>query len=95
MDAVQNVHARNFDVYAEQFLNRARFPDNFGEYCRGWEPSQLYAEQFPKMEEEISDWIRSGKLSLPEQIEKGIESFPAALVKLMDGGHKGKLLVEP
>ena len=54
-----------------------------------------YAEQFPKMEEEISGWIRSGKLSLPEQIEKGIESFPAALVKLMNGGHKGKLLVEP
>ena len=54
-----------------------------------------YAEQFPKMEEDISGWIQSGELSLPEQIEKGIESFPAALVKLMTGGHKGKLLVEP
>ena len=54
-----------------------------------------YAEQFPKMEEDISGWIQSGELSLPEQIEKGIESFPAALVKLMSGGHKGKLLVEP
>ena len=47
------------------------------------------------MEEEISGWIQSGELSLPEQVEKGIESFPVALVKLMTGGHKGKLLVEP
>ena len=54
-----------------------------------------YADQFPRMEEEISGWIQSGELSLPEQVEKGIESFPVALVKLMTGGHKGKLLVEP
>ena len=54
-----------------------------------------YADQFPRMEEEISGWIQSGELSLPEQVEKGIESFPHALVKLMTGGHKGKLLVEP
>ena len=54
-----------------------------------------YADQFPRMEEEISSWIQSGELSLPEQVEKGIESFPLALVKLMTGGHKGKLLVEP
>jgi len=54
-----------------------------------------YADQFPRMEEEISGWIQSGELSLPEQVEKGIESFPLALVKLMTGGHKGKLLVEP
>ena len=54
-----------------------------------------YADQFPSMEEEISGWIQSGELSLPEQVEKGIEAFPVALVKLMTGGHKGKLLVEP
>ena len=54
-----------------------------------------YADQFPRMEEEISSWIQSGELSLSEQVEKGIESFPLALVKLMTGGHKGKLLVEP
>jgi len=54
-----------------------------------------YADQFPRMEEHISGWIQSGELSLPEQVEKGIESFPLALVKLMTGGHKGKLLVEP
>ena len=52
-----------------------------------------YAEQFPTMEADIADWIQRGELSLPEQIEDGIENFPGALIKLMTGGHKGKLLI--
>ena len=53
-----------------------------------------YSSNFPKMEEEISTWIKEKKIHLPEHIEKGIENFPKALVKLMTGGHVGKLLVE-
>ncbi len=53
-----------------------------------------YSNNFPKMEEEISTWIKEKKIHLPEHIEKGIENFPKALVKLMTGGHVGKLLVE-
>ncbi len=53
-----------------------------------------YADQFPDMEADIAKWIQSGELSLPEQVEEGIENFPGALIKLMTGGHKGKLLVE-
>ena len=45
------------------------------------------------MEADIADWIQRGELSLPEQIEDGIENFPGALIKLMTGGHKGKLLI--
>lgn len=54
----------------------------------------FYSEQFPQMEEEISCWIKEGKLHMPEHIEKGIENFPKALVTLMTGGHIGKMLVE-
>ena len=53
-----------------------------------------YADQFPDMEADIAKWIQSGELLLPEQVEEGIENFPGALIKLMTGGHKGKLLVE-
>lgn len=35
-----------------------------------------------------------GKIFMPEQIEKGIESFPAAMVKMFTGGHIGKLLID-
>ena len=54
----------------------------------------FYSEQFLQMEEEISCWIKEGKLHMPEHIEKGIENFPKALVTLMTGGHIGKMLVE-
>lgn len=54
-----------------------------------------YADQFPQMESDIAGWIKDGSIKMPEQIEQGIENFPATLVKLMSGGHKGKLLLEP
>jgi NADPH-dependent curcumin reductase CurA len=34
------------------------------------------------------------KVFMPEQIERGIESFPAAMVNMFTGGHIGKLLVD-
>lgn len=40
-------------------------------------------------------WMNEGRLKLPEDIETGIERFPAALAKLFAGGHMGKLLVAP
>jgi NADPH-dependent curcumin reductase CurA len=54
-----------------------------------------FADQFPKMESDIAGWIKEGKMVLPEHIEEGIESFPSAIIKLMTGGHMGKLLVAP
>lgn len=54
-----------------------------------------YAELFPQMEEDIAAWIRDGDIKIHEHIEQGIENFPATLIKLMTGGHSGKLLLEP
>ena len=54
-----------------------------------------YAEQFPKMEEDISGWIKEGKINLPEHVIEGVDNFPGAIVTLMSGGHMGKLLVAP
>lgn len=54
-----------------------------------------FSELFPQMEEEIAGWIKEGKMTMPEHVEEGIESFPGAIVKLMTGGHMGKLLVQP
>ena len=54
-----------------------------------------YADQFPKMEEDISGWIKEGKINLPEHVIEGVDNFPKAIMALMSGGHMGKLLVEP
>ncbi len=54
-----------------------------------------YASQFPTMEAELAGWMRDGQLKMPEQIVEGIERFPEAIVMLMNGGNRGKLLVAP
>ena len=54
-----------------------------------------YASEFPRMEAEMAGWIREGRLKLPEHIIDGIDNFPEAIVTLMSGGHRGKLLVAP
>jgi len=54
-----------------------------------------YADQFPKMEADISRWIKEGKINLPEHVIEGVDNFPKAIVTLMSGGHMGKLLVAP
>ncbi|MBT5199972.1 MAG: NADP-dependent oxidoreductase, partial [Gammaproteobacteria bacterium] len=48
-----------------------------------------------KMEEDISGWIKEGKINLPEHVIEGVDNFPNAIVTLMSGGHMGKLLVAP
>lgn len=54
-----------------------------------------YMAQFPQMEADITGWLKSGELHMPEQVEEGIESFPTALSMLFSGGNHGKMLVKP
>jgi len=54
-----------------------------------------FMEQFPKMEADLANWAQEGLVQLPEHIEKGLDSFPHALAMLFNGGHQGKLMVEP
>ncbi len=54
-----------------------------------------YANRFGEAIPRLAGWMKEGKLKLPEHVERGIERFPAALIKLFTGGHMGKLLVTP
>ncbi|MFT5578613.1 MAG: NADPH-dependent curcumin reductase CurA [Paraglaciecola psychrophila] len=54
-----------------------------------------FKDQFGQMEDDLSAWLASGELTVHEQIEEGVDSFPKALAMLFNGGHKGKLLVTP
>lgn len=53
-----------------------------------------FAERFAEAETELARWLDEGKLRVREHVEHGIENFGATLVKLFDGGHIGKLLLE-
>jgi NADPH-dependent curcumin reductase CurA len=46
-----------------------------------------------QFEDEVSGWIRSGRVVYHEDIIDGLESAPAAFLSLLEGRHLGKLLV--
>ncbi len=54
-----------------------------------------FDQDFPEMQENLSQWVIDGSLRLPEHIEEGIDQFPKALMMLFSGGHQGKLMVAP
>jgi NADPH-dependent curcumin reductase len=53
-----------------------------------------FAEHYARAEKSLADWLRSGELVVREQIEQGVENFPAVMNLLMTGGHYGKLLLK-
>ena len=54
-----------------------------------------HAAQFPAMESDLAGWVQDGRLTMLEHVVEGIDRFPEAIVMLMSGGHRGKLLVTP
>jgi NADPH-dependent curcumin reductase len=49
--------------------------------------------QFSKAEAALAGWLASGELVMHEHYEQGVENFPATLRVLLNGGHRGKLLL--
>jgi len=48
----------------------------------------------PEFRKEMSAWIREGKLTWKETVERGVENAPAAFLKLFKGENIGKMLVK-
>ena len=53
-----------------------------------------YAPKFPKAIEEISGWVREGKIIYKEDIQEGLENAPSTLVRLYTGQNVGKQLLK-
>jgi NADPH-dependent curcumin reductase CurA len=43
---------------------------------------------------QMRDWVRSGKIATHQTLLQGLEAAPAAFIRLFQGSHRGKLLVE-
>ncbi len=54
-----------------------------------------FTQQYGEAHAQLVQWLTEGKLRMPEQVEHGIDGFPAALRKLFEGGNTGKMLVKP
>jgi NADPH-dependent curcumin reductase len=53
-----------------------------------------YTPKFPAAIMEMAGWMAAGKLKSREDIVKGLETFPATLLKLFSGENDGKLIIE-
>ncbi len=53
-----------------------------------------YADRYNEAAKEIAGWMASGQLKSKEEILKGIEIFPEALLNLFSGKNVGKLILQ-
>jgi len=53
-----------------------------------------YQEQYPKAKEEITQWIKEGKIKFRENITKGLEHIPEAFIGLFKGKNIGKQIIK-
>jgi NADPH-dependent curcumin reductase CurA len=53
-----------------------------------------YEARYPEAVRAMSQWMAEGKLRSREDIVRGIEQFPSALLKLFSGENHGKLVLE-
>ncbi|KAF9168608.1 hypothetical protein DFQ27_001242 [Actinomortierella ambigua] len=52
-----------------------------------------YAKKYGQAIQDMSQWIKEGKLQSKETITEGIENAPTALVRLFKGDNTGKMLI--
>lgn len=53
-----------------------------------------YAERFPEGLEQLTTWLRQGKLKYREDVAQGIEAAPLAFIGMMQGNNQGTQLVQ-
>jgi NADPH-dependent curcumin reductase CurA len=53
-----------------------------------------YLPRYGEALDEMSSWLKSGKLKSREDIVEGLENFPSALTKLYTGENHGKLVLK-
>jgi NADPH-dependent curcumin reductase len=53
-----------------------------------------YGEGYADGAREMAGWLAAGKLKSREDIAKGLENFPATLLRLFEGKNTGKLVLE-
>lgn len=53
-----------------------------------------WADRFPEAREQLSMWLKAGRLEYREDVAQGIESAPQAFIGMLQGKSEGKQLVQ-
>ena len=52
-----------------------------------------HGDKMPAATEQLSAWLKAGKLSYREDIVEGLENAPSMLVNMLAGQNQGKALI--
>jgi hypothetical protein len=53
-----------------------------------------YTDRFPQAVAELAGYLKGGRMKSREDVMKGLDNFPEALLRLFSGGNLGKLVLE-
>lgn len=53
-----------------------------------------YADKFPEVTKQLTQWLKEGKLALSETVVEGFDNIPKAFLDLFAGTNKGKMVVK-
>lgn len=53
-----------------------------------------FSDKFPEGIDQLSQWLKAGKLDFSETIVEGFENIPHAFIDLFEGKNKGKMIVK-
>lgn len=53
-----------------------------------------YATKFPEVMQQLSIWLKEGKLTYSETIIDGFDNIPRAFIDLFEGKNNGKMIVK-
>ncbi len=53
-----------------------------------------FAEQFPEGIQQLTTWLKEGKITQCETVVDGFDSIPQAFIDLFDGKNEGKMIVK-
>ena len=53
-----------------------------------------YGDRYPEGARQMAEWVSAGELKTREEVLEGLELFPAALLRLFEGGNTGKLVLQ-
>ena len=87
---IAQIHNLNQVVGPSQYLKIAERNANLKGFT-----SYYYRDRFPEAVVQLRQWLEAGKIRNYEQLEHGLENFPAVFEQLFQGGNVGKLLLTP
>jgi len=53
-----------------------------------------YLGQWPEGRMKMLEWVRDGRIKFREHVDRGLENAPKSMLKLFDGSHDGKLIID-